>query len=332
MGVPGRAVVTGGAGFIGAALVAALRRDGVPVTVIDRMPWADAGRLHPLRAGTGDGGGLSYHVADVRDPDRLRPLLAGAEVVYHLSANTENRGDRAGRTADFTDTVGGTVGLLEALTATPGAAPARVVMTSSQLVYGPTPDDSAITEQTGVPRPTTRFAAGKTAAEAFLRAYAHEHELPAAAGRLSNIVGPGMRRGIIPDLVRRLADTPERIQVLGDGRQTRSYLHVDDCVAALRVLATAGTDTGAPFSVFHVCNSDAISAQRVAEIIAAEYPHGTPSVGRTGGRQGWRGDVPTLRIRPDALRALGWRPRRTSEQAVRDTARALLRGGVPALT
>ncbi|MCG5211973.1 NAD-dependent epimerase/dehydratase family protein [Streptosporangium soli] len=311
-----RAVVTGGAGFIGAALVTALRRDGTPVTVIDRVPWEEADRLHPLR-----GDGLTYHFADVRDAERLRPLLADSEVVYHLSANTENRGDRAGRTADFTDTVGGTVALLEALTA-PGAArvPTRVVLTSSQLVYGSAPDGDPVTERTGVPRPTTRFGAGKTAAEAFLRAYAHECGLTTAVGRLSNIVGPGMRRGIVSDLVNRLDDGTERIQLLGDGRQTRSYLHVDDCVAALRTLST----TDAPFSIFHVCNSDAITARRVAEIIAAESPHGTPSITCAGGEEGWRGDVPTLRLRPDALRSLGWSPVRTSEQAVRHTARALL--------
>jgi UDP-glucose 4-epimerase len=307
--------VTGGAGFIGSALVSALRADGVPVVVIDRLPWEQADRLHHL---VGDGG-LTYHRVEVTDSDRLRPCLAEGPVVYHLSANTENRGDRAGRTADFTDTVGGTVALLEALAAR--SAPATIVMTSSQLVYGASPDGAVITEQTGVPRPTTRFAAGKAAAEAFLQAYAHEHVFTAAACRLSNIVGPGMRRGIVHDLVRRRDDDPGEIRVLGDGRQTRSYLHMTDCVAALR---TAARDRET-FSVFNVCNEDTITARRVAEIIAAEFPSGTPRITCTGGERGWKGDVPTLLVRPDTLRRAGWSPRLASEEAVRQTARDLLR-------
>ncbi|MGW8526554.1 MULTISPECIES: NAD-dependent epimerase/dehydratase family protein [Nocardiopsidaceae] len=314
----GRAVVTGGAGFIGAALVSALLHDGVPVAVVDRAPWQDAVRLHGL-AGTGE---LTYHAADMRDIEQLEPLFSGTTHVYHLSANTENRSDRAGRTADFTDTVGGTIALLEALREAP--RPVNVVMTSSQLVYGPVPEGTTVAEGSGLLRPTTRFAAGKAAAEAFLEAYANECGLQAAVGRLSNVVGPGMGRGIIADLVRRLHDDPGEIRLLGDGRQTRSYLHVRDCVAALRAVAAAAESDGGDFSVFHVCNQDAISAHRVAEIVAEEFPDGTPEITYEGGRQGWRGDIPSLLIRPEALEEHGWRPRSTSEEAVRETARALL--------
>lgn len=311
------AVVTGGAGFIGAALVSALRKDAVAVTVLDRVEWAQAFRLHEF-AGTD---GFAYHQVEIDDPDRLRPLLEGPSVVYHLSANTENRGDRAGRFADLQGTVAGTVTLLEALASQRERTVHTVVLTSSQLVYAPVADGERITERTGVLAPASRFAAGKMAAEAFLSAYTDELGLTAVACRLSNIVGPGTKRGIVHDIVARLADDPTRIRLLGDGRQTRSYLHVDDCVAALR--AAAVPDTGG-YEVLNVCNTDALSAATVARLVADEFPHGTPEVVTAGGDSGWRGDVPTLAVWPEKLLARGWRPVRTSGEAVTDTARALL--------
>ncbi|MBV9023277.1 MAG: NAD-dependent epimerase/dehydratase family protein [Streptomycetaceae bacterium] len=317
------AVVTGGAGFTGAALVSALRKDAVPVTVLDRVDWAQAFRLHEF-----DGtDGFVYHQVEIEDPDRLGTLLEGASVVYHLSANTENRGDRAGRFADLRSTVAGTVGVLEALASQRQRTVHTVVLTSSQLVYAPVTNGDRITEHTGVLAPASRFAAGKMAAEGFLSAYADELGLTAVSCRLSNIIGPGTKRGIVHDIVARLADDPHRIRLLGNGRQTRSYLHVDDCVAALR--AAAAPDTGR-YEVINVCNTDSLSAATVARLVAEEFPHGTPEVVTVGGDSGWRGDVPTLAVWPEKLLARGWRPGRTSSEAVTDTARALLTERFPA--
>ncbi|MFJ9085804.1 NAD-dependent epimerase/dehydratase family protein [Streptomyces sp. NPDC102384] len=314
---PQRVLVTGGAGFIGASLVAAHRKAGAPVTVLDQIGWPDATRLHPF---DGDEH-FRYHQIKVDDPDRLTQLLEGHEVVYHLSANTENRGDRASRSADLDSTVVGTVALLEAIAKLKEQTVRSVVLTSSQLVYAPRPASERITEQNGALAPTSRFAAGKMAAEGFLSAYAHELGLTAVACRLSNIVGAGMLRGIVHDLVQRLLLDPHQITLLGDGRQTRSYLHVDDCVAALVALATV--ETGG-YEVFNVCNTDMISAEEVASIVAEEAPHGTPTVITGRGETGWQGDVPTLAVWPERLLGHGWQPARNSGEAVRAVVSALL--------
>ncbi|WP_225824063.1 NAD-dependent epimerase/dehydratase family protein [Streptomyces naphthomycinicus] len=311
----GPALVTGAAGFIGSALVAELRGRGIPVTAVDRIPWEEAGRLHPVRQGEG----FAYGRLDLDEAEAggaLARLAQDSSVIYHLSANTENRGDRAGRLSDLRTTVGGTVALLEAVQ---DGRPTRVVLTSSQLVYAPDPTGSLITEKTGTLRPVSRFAAGKVAAEAFLSSYAHESGLRSTACRLSNIVGPGMRRGIIHDIVEGLERDPQVVRLLGDGRQTRSYLHVADCVRAL--IQAAGL--GETFAVANVCNVDAISAGEVARIIAEEFPDGTPDILTADGEAGWRGDVPTLRVVPERLAAAGWQPAMDSRTAVRETARAL---------
>ncbi|MFJ4622472.1 NAD-dependent epimerase/dehydratase family protein [Streptomyces sp. NPDC088812] len=309
----GPTLVTGAAGFIGAHLVAELLRQGTPVTALDRIPWKEAVRLHSLDHAEG----LTYRTADLGAGHDLSGLAQGHPVVYHLSANTENRPDRSARLGDLQDTVAATVGLLEACA---GTEPLTVVLASSQLVYAPDPAQGTITEATGRVRPVTRFAAGKAAAEAFLSAYAHERGWRTAACRLSNIVGPGMRRGILADIVRGLSADPRRIRLLGDGRQTRSYLHVSDCVDAL-IRASALEDV---HTAVNVCNTDAISAVEVAAVAAEEFPHGSPDILTTGGDRGWQGDLPTLRVHPEVLLAQGWRPAMSSGSAVRATVRALL--------
>jgi UDP-glucose 4-epimerase len=307
-----RALVTGGAGFIGAVLVRQLREGGVPVTVIDRLPRAAARRLRDLE---GDDG-LTYIEAGLDDADLLAAVLAGHRTVFHLAANTENRADRAGADADVEGTVAGTAALLRALAPDAGTT---VVLTSSQLVYAPAADP--ISERTGRLAPATPFAAGKVAAEAFLAAHCREGGHRGVVCRLSNIVGPGMGRGVIHDMVSGLRDEPDRIRVLGDGRQTRSFLHVEDCAAGLIAATTGGTDD---LAVYNVCNLDALSAATVAEIVAEEVDGPPPEIEFAGGENGWRGDVPTLRVRPEALLETGWRPAADSRAAVRATVRAML--------
>ncbi|MFJ9508240.1 NAD-dependent epimerase/dehydratase family protein [Streptomyces anulatus] len=325
--IPGdtpHAVVTGAAGFIGSHLVTRLLATGHQVTAVDVAPWPTA---HRLRAAAPHPD-LRYHEADLRDTRTLRQLTRGARRVFHLGANTENRADRSGR-ADLDTTVAGTVALLEALAEHP---PQCVVMTSSQLVYGDrAAHDTPQTERP--PRPTTRFGAGKAAAEAFLSAAAHETGFRAVSARLSNIVGAGMRRGITHDFVNRLRQDPTRLTVLGDGSQTRSYLHVADCAAALTTLAEASGDprsaTWEAFEPFDVCNTDATSAADVARIALAEFPGTDGQITFGAGQRGWNGDIPTLRVQPNRLLALGWQPHLTSAQAVRRTVRELIAEGPP---
>ncbi|MGP4014936.1 NAD-dependent epimerase/dehydratase family protein [Saccharopolyspora sp. 5N708] len=307
-----RTVVTGAAGFIGAHLVAALLADRVPVTAVDRVPRAAAHRLpsDPL---------LHYYEADIRDTRAIRQLAGGAHTLFHLGANTENRTWAQAARADLDTTVGGTVALLEAVADDP---PRTVVMTSSQLVYGPLAESDA-DESARYPRPVTRFGAGKAAAEAFLSAAAHENGFRAIAARLSNVVGGGMRRGIVHDFVTRLRADPSKLAVLGNGAQTRSFLHVSDCIAALRLLAD-GDGPSPGFATYDVCNTDATSAADVARMATAEFPGPTGAVVLGAGERGWLGDIPTVRITPQRLWRLGWRPQLDSAGAVGAALRELI--------
>lgn len=307
------ALVTGGAGFIGASLVGRLRSLGVPVTVVDRVPRASASRLTAFE---GDEG-FAYHAIGLDDAERLERVVAGHSTFFHLAANTENRADRAEVDADVGHTVATTTALLRAIATLPRAT---IVLTSSQLVYAPAGPGEWITETSGTLAPPTPFAAGKVAAEAFLHAHCREHDHRGAVCRLANIVGPQLRRGIVHDLTASVQADPKRLRVLGDGRQTRSFLHVEDCATALVAAAVHTED----YAIYNVSNEDGISAATVAEIVADEVEGQRPEVDFGAEEVGWRGDVPTLRVRPEALLATGWRPSMGSRGAVRSTVKALL--------
>jgi UDP-glucose 4-epimerase len=205
------------------------------------------------------------------------------------------------------------VALLEGLCADP---PAVVVLTSTQLVYGPTA--AAVEEMTAV-RPATLFAAAKAAAEAFLCAYTQRTGTRGVACRLANVVGPRARRGVISDLVGQLREDPSKLKVLGDGRQRRSFVHVDDCVSAL--LTSAGGAAGG-WSALNVSNTDSITVAEVAGIVAQCCPQVVAELQFEGGSS-WQGDATALHPDPARLLALGWRPSHTSAEAVRATARGM---------
>ncbi|MPY58933.1 NAD-dependent epimerase/dehydratase family protein [Streptomyces spongiae] len=322
-GAAPHAVVTGAAGFIGSHLVTGLLSAGCRVTAVDVVPWTSA---HQVRT-AGPHAHLRYHEADLRDTRTLRGLTKDARWIFHLGANTENRSWAQSGRADLDTTVTGTVALLEALVEHP---PQCVVMTSSQLVYGDrAAHDVPLTGRP--PRPATRFGAGKAAAEAFLCAAAHETGFHAVAARLSNVVGAGMRRGIIHDFVGKLRQDPTRLTVLGDGSQKRSYLHVSDCVSALTTLAEAAGGRSATeragFEAYDVCNTDATAAAEVARIAVAEFPGADGEILLGSGQRGWKGDIPTVRVSPRPLLDLGWQPRLTSSAAVRTAVREIIAEG-----
>ena len=167
-------------------------------------------------------------------------------------------------------------------------------------------------------RPETSFAAAKAAAEAFLCAFAARSGGNAVICRLTNIVGPGIPRGVVADLARRLRADPARLSVLGDGRQRRSFLHVEDCVTALITAASAARG----LAVLNVSNTDTITVAEIARIVADCGGRDT-TIEFTGG-SAWHGDAIALHPSPRRLLDLGWRPAYDCAAAVRSAARSLL--------
>jgi UDP-glucose 4-epimerase len=233
--------------------------------------------------------------------------------VIHFAANPEVRLDSTDSITSFRENVVATHSVLEALVHSPAKA---FVFASSSTVYGdakvfPTPEDYAPL------LPVSVYGATKLAGEALVAAYSKTYGLNAGILRLANIVGPRGRIGIVPDFIRKLKTNPGRLQILGDGTQRKSYLHVDDCVeAVLKVLPTLrGVE------IYNVGSEGQTDVREIADIVCQGlklHPHYEFTGGVDGGR-GWVGDVKFMLLDTRKLRSLGWKPRRTSSEAVKKT-------------
>jgi UDP-glucose 4-epimerase len=308
-----KVVITGGAGFIGSHLADSLV-DQAGVLVVDHLK---AGKRSNLEGAIQAG-------ATLRKQDLLRgdlaPLFRGADIVYHFAARPDVRLSREGTKPFVDDNVVATHRVLEGCRA---SKVPKVVFPSTSTVYGeasvvPTPEDYAPLE------PISMYGATKLADEALLSAYAHTFGVQAVIFRLANTVGGRSGHGVVADLVRKLARDPKHLEILGSEPGTaKSYVHIDDVIAGISVGVRAADE---PWSVYNVGTEDAITVRSLADAICDEL--GLVDVeyrwtGGSGGGRGWAGDVRVMQLAIDRIKAKGWRPRRTSEQAVRAAAKEL---------
>jgi UDP-glucose 4-epimerase len=299
-----RVVITGGAGLIGSHLAARLAPDN-EVIVADDLSKGEADRVPD---------GAELVVADVTDPDDVATAVTDdTDLVFHLAAYTDTNHAEPRRMFEENTAMTYTV-----LQRADEVGVDGVAFTSSSTVYGeaprPTPEDYAPLE------PISEYGASKLADEGLVSTYAHAHGLQAWTFRFANIVGPGQRGNVIPDFVEKLRDDPEHLTILGDGRQEKSYLHVEDCVDAIcHVVAHAD----APLNTYNLGSRTTTSVNRIADIVSEEMGL-DPDYAYTGGDRGWTGDVPKMRLSVEKLSALGWEPPESSDDAVHRAARQLI--------
>ncbi|MFB6102813.1 MAG: NAD-dependent epimerase/dehydratase family protein [Haloplanus sp.] len=299
-----RVVITGGAGLIGSHLAARLAADN-EVVVADDCSKGVADRV-PEDA--------TLVVADVTDPNDVADVVtADVDVIFHLAAHTDTNHAEPRRM--FEENTAMTYTLLERAAA---VGVDNFVFTSSSTVYGeaprPTPEDYAPLE------PISEYGASKLADEGLVSTYAHSYGVQSWVFRFANIVGPGQRGNVIPDFIEKLRDDPDRLTILGDGRQEKSYLHVEACVDAIcHVVETAD----ATLNTYNLGTRTTTSVTRIADIVSEEMGI-DPDYVYTGGDRGWTGDVPKMRLSIEKLAALGWEPPGSSDDAVRRAARQLI--------
>jgi len=304
-------VITGGAGFIGSHLADALAVQS-DVVVVDNLSAGKRANLNQAMKA-----GVTLVKRDLLRGD-LRSIFRRADVVYNFAANPDVRLGRAGTKPSIDENVIVTHRVLEACRV---AKVPQVVFPSTSTVYGeaaavPTPEDYGPLE------PISVYGATKLASEALLSAYAHTFGISAVIFRLANVVGTRSGHGVVVDLVRKLSRDPKRLEIIGsDPGTAKSYVHVDDVVAGIRagVQATTG-----PVAVYNIGSEDAITVRSIADAICHELE--LPGVeyawtGGAGGGRGWAGDVRVMQLAIERLKRTGWRPRRTSEEAVRAAAR-----------
>jgi UDP-glucose 4-epimerase len=290
-------LVTGGAGFIGTRLVKELVKEH-DVVILDNL---STGKKENVNRDAG------FLFGDLTDKGFVLGNVKGFDFVFHLAANPDVRIGAKDTRVD----VSNMMSLYNVLEAMRRNDVKNIVFTSSSVVYGrakmPTPEDYGPLE------PISIYGASKLACEGFISGYAHTFGLKAWVYRLANVIGPNCH-GIIPDFIRKLEKNPKTLQVLGNGLQEKSYVHVDDCVSGM----LAGLKSRNTVNVFNIGSEDTITARRIAELVIEKVSPKAEMV-FTGGEQGWVGDVPKMWLDIKKLKSLGWSPKYTSEQAVRKT-------------
>ena len=300
-------LVTGGCGFIGSHLVDALIAGKNTVTVFDNLSSGSLDSLERCR----DSRKVAISRRDLKCPN-LR-LNKEFEIIYHLAANPEVRVGTTNPEIHFRENVVATYNLLEAARRLKNLE--TFVFLSTSTVYGeakilPTP------ENYGPMLPISTYGASKLASESLVSAYASSYGFKAVIFRLANIIGARSNHGIIHDIMLKLKKNQKELEILGDGTQTKSYLHVADCIAGILIGVDKSKDQ---VDVFNVGSEDQINVMKIVRIICNNldlhkvkflFNKATPD-----GR-GWIGDVKFMRLDISKLKSLGWRPKMSSEEAV----------------
>ncbi|MHB8241014.1 MAG: NAD-dependent epimerase/dehydratase family protein [Solirubrobacteraceae bacterium] len=303
-----RAFIAGGAGFIGSHLSRELiRREHYEVVVYDSLV---SGSLSHL-AGLLDEPRMHFHEGDIKNLDDVVNAMFGVDHVYLFAANPDIAAAVENPAIDFWQGTYLTHNVIEAarITGVP-----RITYASGSGVYGDRASHE-VDEEYGPLVPVSTYGASKLGGEAMLAAYAHMFGIDAVAFRFANVVGPRQTHGVTYDFVRRLLDDPSRLQILGDGRQSKSYIHVSDVVSAMLTLADRGWHG---FEAYNAGPGDFVTVTEIADLVTGRMGLSGVTYEYAGGARGWDGDVPVVRLRSDKLEALGWRCKHSSIGALCD--------------
>jgi UDP-glucose 4-epimerase len=309
-------LVTGGAGFIGSHLVERLLAEN-KVTVLDNFSSGKREFLAPHHNNP------NFHLieADLLLPGALEKALTGVDMVFHLAANPDVKLGAENTRVHLEQNVLATYNLLEAMRK---MRVNRIAFTSTSTIYGeattvPTPEDY------GPLLPISLYGASKLACEALISSYCHTFEMQSWIYRFANIVGERGTHGVLVDFIRKLRENPKELEILGSGKQKKSYLEVRDCVQAMLHCVQHSDEQ---INVFNIGSEDSVDVTEIADIVALQMGLNDVQYCYTGGvdGRGWKGDVKVMQLSIEKIKMLGWTPQGGSAQAIETAVKALLSG------
>lgn len=309
-----KALITGGAGFIGSHLVDRLISDGWYVRILDNF---SSGRFENIKH---HGSNLKVEVlrGDLKVPGEAGEAVRGVDVVFHYAANPEVRVGTTNPEVHFNENVVATFNLIEAMRKN---YVRELVFASSSSVYGE-PEAIPVDEEAPV-RPVSVYGASKAACENMIYAYSKLYGIRAVILRYANVVGTRLRHGVVYDFIVKLRRDPKELEILGDGTQVRSYIYVDDAVEATMV---AYNNAGRHFDIYNIGSEDWIAVDTVAKIVVE-------AMGLTGVKfvhkpvahgVGWLGDVKYIALSIEKLKSFGFKLRFHSRDAIKQAAKDII--------
>ncbi len=292
-------LVTGGAGFIGSHVVDRLIEKGEEVIVVDNLSSGNIEFVNDR---------ANFVKMDlIHDSDKLHRLLNNVDFVWHIAANPDVRIGEQSPEKIYDNNILATFLLLEAMRK---SQVKNIVFTSTSTVYGeaeviPTPEDYPTV-------PVSIYGASKLACEGLISSYCHTFNMKSWIYRFANVIGRRSNHGVIFDFIKKLKNNPDELEILGDGEQNKSYIYIDDCIDAMFY----GLREDKAVNIFNIGSEDQIRVKRIAEIVSKNMGL-NPVFKFTGGKRGWKGDVPVMLLSIGRLKKLGWRPKYNSEEAVK---------------
>jgi len=290
-----RVLVTGAAGFIGSHLCEGLLAEGHEVTGYDNLSEGSLENLERARKSKK----FAFVRGDILQESKLAEACAGAGAVYHLAADPRVKESAEKPRVSFEQNVIGTFNVLEAARKKDVK---HTIFTSTSTVYGdakviPTPEDAHI-------EAISNYGASKLAGEYYIASYAHTYGIKGTALRYANIFGERAGHGVMRDFYFKLKANPDELEILGDGKQDKSYLHVSDCVSATLLAARKQKKV---FDAFNVGSREKHKVDEIAKLIA-EHMNLQPKFKYVGGKRGWVGDVPLMLLSTGKIERQGWKP------------------------
>ena len=313
-----KALVTGGAGFIGSHLVDKLCENNVSVIVYDNL---SSGNIKNVEKWLGNPN-FKFIKGDLSmsNNDLVR-TISECDVIFHLAANPEVKVSSEKPKVHYAQNVASTFNLLEAVRKSGNIK--TFAFTSSSTVYGE-PEQIPTPENYAPLKPISVYGASKLASEALISSYAYTYGFNAVIYRLANIVGGRMKHGVIFDFINKLKKNGRKLEILGDGTQTKSYLDVEDCIDSILFVLNK---THSRVEIFNVGSEDQVNVREIADIICEEMKLENVKYVFTGGvdgGRGWKGDVKVMLLSIEKLKEIGWKPKLNSRQAVRKAVKELL--------
>jgi len=304
--------VTGGAGFIGSHLVDELIKEGNKVTVYDNL---SSGKKDFIKHHF-DNDNFTFVEADLIDEKQVEKEIQGHDVVFHIAANPDVRLGAQKPEIARKDILA-TYHLLDAMRK---HEIKKIVFSSSSVIYGETPP-FPLPENYGPLLPISVYGAAKLAAEGLISSFCHTFDMQGWIFRFANVVGERGTHGVIVDFINKLERNPKELEILGDGKQKKPYLYVKDCVDAILF---GYQNANEQINVFNLGCDTATKVTKIGEIVVEELGLTNVKFSYTGGKRGWKGDVPQFQFDISKMKKLGWEATITSDEAVRKTTRVLL--------
>lgn len=309
-----KVMVAGGAGFIGSHLIDALLAEGNDVVCVDNFFIGTKENIAHLHSHPH----FKFYEQDLTDFEKMLEIFRTEQVeyVFHLAANSDIQASAQSPMIEYKNTYSTTFILLECMRL---CGVKKMFFSSTSAVYGEQMG-AQVSEEAVALEPISYYGGAKLGSEGIISSFAYMNDMSVLVFRFPNVIGPRLTHGVIYDFVKRLKADPSHLRILGDGTQSKPYIYVLDLVDA--IMRFKNVDKGV--TLYNVGVETQTSVTRIAEIVCEKMGLTGIPFAYTGGRGGWKGDVPVFAYNLDKIHAAGWYASMTSDEAVAKTVEMVL--------